>query len=236
MPNTKLKYYQVSENAIEISWPTSDGSVWLERHMMALELERFYGDQVVVNEGYFSILVVFKKPIRQYQQRLEELKSMSSNLENLQGFQGTKWQIPVLYDRDSEDLLSISKHTLLTFESIVKMHEQAIYTVEFIGFLPGFPYLSGLPEKLQIPRRKTPNPSIAPGSVAIAAGQCGVYPQTSPGGWYVLGKSPLEFFDVHREQPNLLSIGDQVKFYGINQQEYDRIKNGRLNVKEFHSE
>ena len=134
------------------------------------------------------------------------------------------WNIPVLYEQDSDDLLSISKHTLLTFESIIRKQQEATYTVDFIGFLPGFPYLSGLPEILNIPRRQTPNPKIEAGSVAIAAGQCGVYPQDSPGGWYVLGKSPLVFFDVYRDQPNLLSIGDTVQFYSIDQNEFDNLK------------
>ena len=233
LPDDKLTYKRVGDKAIEISWPDNVQDILINRHNVALAIEEHFKNEVLVNEGYRTILLLFKDEIKNPDQQIQELKQIITSAATDQIFTPKKWRIPVLYDQDSADLLAISKQTLLTFETIKRKHQEAIYTVEFIGFLPGFPYLSGLPEILNIPRRETPNPSIQAGSVAIAAGQCGVYPRQSPGGWYVLGRSPLEFFEVHREQPNLLSIGDCVCFYDIDRQEFDRIKSESSNLKTF---
>ncbi|SCX98358.1 inhibitor of KinA [Nonlabens sp. Hel1_33_55] len=224
MPDNNLKYKQIGERSIEIAWPDTSHSIIEERHLKAQQIKANYGNKALVNEGYRTILIIFYQTIENLEQLIDEIKKLTIKTDRLHLTENSSWNIPVLYEQDSDDLLSISKHTLLTFESIIRKQQEATYTVDFIGFLPGFPYLSGLPDILNVPRRQTPNPKIEAGCLAIAAGQCGVYPQDSPGGWYVLGKSPLVFFDVHREQPNLLSIGDTVQFYAIDQNEFDNLK------------
>lgn len=224
MLNNRFSYRRIGEKSIEIFWGQEFKDILKERHRIALILQGHYGKKALINEGYLSILIIFNHGIKNLELRIKEINNIISEQNESYNHPFKHWNIPILYDQDSPDLLSISKHTLLTFESIKLKHENALYTVEFIGFLPGFPYLSGLPEILHIPRRQIPNARMEPGTVAIAAGQCGIYPSVSPGGWYALGKSPFSFFDVNQDQPNLLSIGDRVSFYSISSQEYENLK------------
>jgi inhibitor of KinA len=130
-------------------------------------------------------------------------------------------------------LLAVSATLEISPTDLIELHTYATYQVEFIGFLPGFPYLSGLPEELQIPIKETPSRAIAAGSVAIAAGQCGIYPRQSPGGWYVLGQSPLSFFDVAQESPSFLEIGDHINFYTIDKNQFEFLLHKNTDVKKF---
>jgi KipI family sensor histidine kinase inhibitor len=100
----------------------------------------------------------------------------------------------------------------LTWEEVVRLHAGAAYTVAFVGFMPGFPYLLGLPNALRLPRRSTPRDAVPAGAVAIADGQAGVYPRTSPGGWWVVGRCDAPLFDPHSSTPSLLAAGDEVRF------------------------
>ena len=101
---------------------------------------------------------------------------------------------------------------------VIKTHSSVNYLVYAIGFSPGFPYLGGLPEKLNTPRLKNPRIKIPAGSVAIAETQTGIYPSATPGGWQIIGKTPLKLFDHNRNPPVLLNPGDKIKFEPINPQ------------------
>ncbi len=116
-------------------------------------------------------------------------------------------EVPVAYDVDEQVASALD----LTPDEIVRLHSGASYTVAAVGFSPGFPYLTGLPERLHLPRRATPQP-VAAGSVAIAGKQAGIYPFDSQGGWHVLGRTDLELFDPSRAEPALLKPGDCLKF------------------------
>jgi KipI family sensor histidine kinase inhibitor len=118
--------------------------------------------------------------------------------------------IPVRYD--GPDLADVAAATGLQVDDVVELHCGAVYEVAFCGFAPGFGYLSGLPERLHLPRRATPRTSVAAGSVAIAAGYAAVYPGASPGGWHVLGRTSLVLFDPDGDPPALLSPGTCVRF------------------------
>jgi KipI family sensor histidine kinase inhibitor len=120
-------------------------------------------------------------------------------------------RVPVVYD--GSDLDSVALACALTREQVVELHSSARYTVAFLGFSRGFPYLSGLPPQLQrLPRRATPRVCVPAGSVAIALDSCGIYPQDSPGGWHLLGRTSLRLFDERRTPPSLLLPGHQVQF------------------------
>jgi KipI family sensor histidine kinase inhibitor len=119
-------------------------------------------------------------------------------------------EIPVQYD--GEDLAEVAARTGLHPDDVVRLHHEADYDVAFCGFAPGFAYLTGLPAALHLPRRDTPRPRVPAGSVAIAAGYSGVYPQASPGGWWLLGRTELTMFDPTRTPPALLQPGGRVRF------------------------
>ncbi len=125
----------------------------------------------------------------------------------------TTHEIPVAYDGpDLDDVCSthrIDRHRLIA------MHTEPDYVVEAIGFLPGFGYLAGLPESLVTPRRATPRARVPRGAVGIGGGQTGVYPFASPGGWNLIGRSPVRLFDVARPRPALLAVGDRVRFTAV---------------------
>ncbi len=125
-------------------------------------------------------------------------------------------EIPVCYGGDEgPDLAEVAAHTGLTEAEVIARHCGAEYRVQAIGFAPGFPYLGGLPPELAVPRRATPRASVPAGSVGIGGAQTGVYPLASPGGWRLIGRTSLRFFDPQRAEPALLRVGDVVKFRAV---------------------
>lgn len=124
--------------------------------------------------------------------------------------------IPVCYDADfGLDLEWLARETRLTIEQVIALHIGATYQVHFLGFLPGFAYMGGLPQPLRVPRHTSPRTRVPAGSVAIAGAQTGIYPSDTPGGWRILGRTPLTIFDPAREQPSLLLPGDTVRFVRV---------------------
>jgi inhibitor of KinA len=132
-------------------------------------------------------------------------------------------EVPVCYeDEFAPDLAEVARHTRLSEEEIVRRHSSASYRVHCVGFTPGFPFLGGLPAELATPRRATPRKEIPAGAVAIGGTQTGIYPRKSPGGWNIIGRTPLRLFDVQRAPPALFRAGDRVRFREISREEFER--------------
>ena len=130
-------------------------------------------------------------------------------------------EIPVCYDAEfGFDLDRVAEHTTLPAREIVRLHVAAEYRVACIGFVPGFTFLAGLPKNLATPRRDEPRKEIPPGSVGIGGAQTGIYPLRSPGGWNLIGRTPLKLFDPVKNPPTLLSPGDRVRFCAITREEF----------------
>lgn len=123
---------------------------------------------------------------------------------------GSSVQIEVVYD--GEDLADVCSRTRLTPAEVVRLHTAAVYTVAFVGFSPGFPYLLGLDPALRVPRLDSPRTSVPAGSVGIGGDQTGVYPTATPGGWRLIGRTSTVLFDPQRSPPALLEAGDTVRF------------------------
>lgn len=133
--------------------------------------------------------------------------------------------IPVCYGKDfGPDLEEVAELHHFSTNAVIEKHSAPKYLVYMLGFAPGFPFLGGLPEELATPRRATPRLKIAAGSVGIAGKQTGAYPLDSPGGWQIIGRTPVPLFTPKADPPTLLSAGDLVKFDPISVQEYMRIK------------
>ncbi len=113
---------------------------------------------------------------------------------------------------DGPDLQQVAEAAAMSRDSVISLLEEAILTVAFCGFAPGFAYMTGLDRRLHLPRRERPRPQVPAGSIAIAAGYCAVYPTASPGGWHLVGRCDVWLFDPDREPPALLAPGDQVRF------------------------
>ncbi len=135
-------------------------------------------------------------------------------------------EIPVLYGGElGPDLDFVANYNQLSSEEVVKIHSNEEYLIYMIGFTPGFPYVGGMSEKIATPRLQTPRTKIPAGSVGIAASQTGIYPVESPGGWQLIGRTPLRLFDYRKENPFLLDAGHYLSFKPIDQNEFKKISN-----------
>jgi len=135
--------------------------------------------------------------------------------------------IPVCYGGSfGPDLAEAASFCGLSETELIRLHSEAVYTVEMIGFVPGFPYLSGLPAQLAVPRRAVPRQSVQAGSVGIGGSQTGVYPLETPGGWHIIGRTPLRLFRPELESPSLLAAGDLVRFQPVTSDRYAEIERG----------
>lgn len=129
--------------------------------------------------------------------------------------------IPVCYDLSlAPDLPLLAEHCGISIDDVIALHTGATYRVFFLGFKPGFAYLGGLDPRLHMPRKASPRALVPAGAVAIGGEQTGVYPQASPGGWQIIGRTPSRLFDVSKEPPCLLQAGDRVNFRAISLQEF----------------
>lgn len=150
-------------------------------------------------------------------------------------------EVPVLYGGElGPDIENIANHNNLSVEQVIKIHTSGEYLVYMLGFTPGFPYLGGMDKRIATPRLKTPRTKIPAGSVGIAGEQTGVYPIESPGGWQLLGNTPLEFFNPNKEKPFLLKAGEYIKFVAITEEEYnsilEEVKRGNYKEKRYWKE
>lgn len=133
-------------------------------------------------------------------------------------------EVPVCYDPGlGPDLAEVAELCKLTVEESIRRHCASPHRVLMVGFAPGHPYIGGLDERLSVPRRTTPRPTVIAGSIAIANTQSVVYPFTISGGWNIIGRTPLRIFDATREPPALMAPGDRVRFRAIDRREYDRL-------------
>lgn len=134
------------------------------------------------------------------------------------------WRVPVCYEPDyAPDLAAVAKSTGLSPDAVVGLHLSMRYHVYMIGFLPGFPYMGDLAPQLVLPRREDPRVRIPVGAVAIARSMTGIYPVESPGGWHLIGRTPVPMFDVRSASPSLLASGDAVAFAPIDAATYEEI-------------
>jgi inhibitor of KinA len=134
-------------------------------------------------------------------------------------------RVPVVYGgKHGPDIEWVASYHHLSPEDVISLHTQPTYQVYMIGFTPGYPYMGEVPEAISTPRRETPRTVVPQGSVAIAQRQTGIYPVQSPGGWHILGWTPLKLFDAGKRPPSLLEMGDLVRFFAIREDEATRWK------------
>ena len=129
--------------------------------------------------------------------------------------------VPVMYGGEfGPDLEDVALETHMSPEQVIALHTQCVYKVNFLGFMPGFPYLSGLPVELKVSRLATPRTKVPAGSIGLAGSQTGIYPLETPGGWRIIGRTPLKLFDPEKSEPSLLKIGDEIQFQKISAHEF----------------
>jgi KipI family sensor histidine kinase inhibitor len=163
-------------------------------------------------QGFTRISLVWKNPKNQqdFLAQLKDLKLPPMELYN------AIWQVPVCYEPEyGQDLNSLAESKNLSLTELIQLHSEPVYRIHFFGFLPGFFYLNGLSPRLHTPRKSVPLLAVPPGSVAIGGSQTGIYPMQSPGGWHIIGRSPLTFFDSKQPIPVWAKPGEQIEFVPI---------------------
>ena len=187
----------------------------LETHHRVLKLLRLLEAEPIpgvrnLHPAYNSILIVFD-PLDQEHKNIE--RTVATYLERLHAVtlpEPRTVEIPVIYD--GPDLAEVAQIHGITTQNVIELHSKSTYIVYFVGFVPGFAYLGGLPPELATPRLESPRKRVPKGSVAIGGTHTGVYPFDTPGGWRLIGKTPLEIFDPNSAELSKLRIGDQVRF------------------------
>ena len=163
--------------------------------------------------GYCTLVVSYDPLKKAYEDIEDWVKASISKSKNFSPSKPKSIEVPVLYGEEyGPDLEDVARLHILSVEDVIRLHSQETYTIYFIGFLPGFPYMGPLNSKLETPRLETPRLEIKAGSVGIAGKQTGIYPLDSPGGWRIIGWTPLNLFDPGSEPPARFSPGDEVKF------------------------
>lgn len=159
------------------------------------------------------------------QARCAQSPGVGDAVDDLESIQPRTVEIPVAYGGEfGPDLATSATELGVSASALIQRHSEALYSVAMIGFAPGFPYLSGLDPELALPRLATPRTQVAAGSVAIGGAQTGIYPRPGPGGWRLLGRTPLILFDPSRAQPSLLLPGDRVRFIAIDAAHFARVQ------------
>ena len=218
-----LKYHLFGDKAVLIEWPALIEERILNDILSFKETVNNQFSNIETISAYNSLTLIFNETIN-FQSIENELKQIYKSTDQSLPVKKRLWKIPVCYDpMFGIDLAVFSEEKKISIEQIIKLHTSATYTVYCIGFLPGFMYLGGLNEKLYEPRRSEPRLKIPKGSVGIGGKQTGVYPKESPGGWNIIGNSPVKIFNPYAENPCEINIGDKVKFYKISKARHELI-------------
>ncbi len=225
--------YAISEKAVTIEFGHEIDETILQqisRFNNLVNQNPFHGFYTTVPA--YTTLTIFYDPVRVissglpgadcFEKVFAYLTSLKSKKDSSATMADNTITIPVCYGGEfGSDLQEVADLHNLTIEKVIELHSAATYKVYMIGFVPGFAYLGGMPEILATPRKPTPRRKVQPGSVGIAGRQTGIYPLQTPGGWQLIGRTPLQLFNANRLQPSLLKAGDNVVFKPIDIQEYN---------------
>jgi len=171
--------------------------------------------------GYLSLVIVYDPCVISVSGLKTRLRKILAGLRHFNLPEPKTIKIPVVYGGDyGPDLQFVAEVNGIRPAEVIETHSQTPYEVFMIGFTPGFPYMGEIAERIAAPRRKSPRTRVPKGSVGIAQRQTGIYPVESPGGWQIIGRTPLSLFDPRGRPPGLLEIGDRVVFYAIDEREY----------------
>jgi len=173
---------------------------------------------------YRSLLIIYDPAITNPSKLEKEILALEERLSQIKIPPPDTVEIPVCYGGEfGPDIQFVAEHNSITTDDVVRIHSGAEYQIYMIGFTPGFPFLGGLPKVLHTPRLETPRSFVPKGSVGIANNQTGIYPLASPGGWQLIGKTPLKLFTPERSNPFIYKTGDRIKFKPISAEDYIRL-------------
>jgi len=213
------KVSRLGEKAL-LFHPEVEGDLLHFIHSLTRTLEELNLPGVVdIIPAYESIALVHENNLTDIETYLRQIEKALEQVSEIE-IQPSQTKIPVCYELGL-DWQEVVKHTSLSKQEIIAKHTNGEYTLAMMGFLPGFLYLSGMHESITCPRKENPRTKIPAGSVGIGGSQTGIYSLESPGGWQVIGRTPVSFFNSDKNPPVSLSLGDTISFYAISNEEFE---------------
>ncbi|MBZ0328211.1 MAG: 5-oxoprolinase subunit PxpB [Altibacter sp.] len=218
-------YSTFGAHAVLVNW---EASITPEVHDAVLQFDKYvssrFSEEIIETVFAYQSLAIYLHESISANTFIQRLKNEIGGRVNVQSKTKYLARIPVCYDLEyAPDLTEVAHLHKISIAELILLHTQPTYTVYFLGFLPGFPYLGGLDPKIHTPRKSTPNPYVEKGSVGIGGGQTGVYSMASPGGWNIIGRTPIDFFSVEKRPPTFLQAGDYVQFVSISKKKYKKM-------------
>jgi inhibitor of KinA len=221
-----IKYRYISPYVLEISWPAKidEEILWDIIYVKDALHARWQADLLNMSMGYHCLSIHFRSAIN-FSSLLTEIEEIRLESPS-QGFtKKHRWAIPVCYDQAfGTDLNDFAMALKMDTEEVIQLHSSGSYLLFFYGFLPGFMYLGGLSEKLFLSRKEIPHRKVEKGSVAIGGKQTGIYPLDSPGGWWVIGRTPVRLFDFRSKHMTMAQPGDEIRFESVDQNQFKYIQ------------
>ena len=225
-----------SEQKVTIK-PVGDASLLLEfeqviapaiNHQVTALVAMIKEQQI---EGIIDMIPSFCALVINYDPRIIGYGALCERMEKLlqceikaDASRAMVFEIPVCYEGEfAPDLAHVAANAKMTEAEVIALHTGSDYLIYMLGFMPGFPYLGGLDERIHTPRLENPRILIPAGSVGIGAAQTGIYPSDSPGGWQLIGRTPVKTYDNQREKPILFDAGDYIRFVAVSRHQYDEI-------------
>ena len=225
-----IRYYPLGDSALVVHFADeiSENTHALIRKVI-FRLDASEHSHIIEYVPAFTTITIYYDPLTTtYDMLVHLVHRILKNLPEDEEKTATIKEIPVWYN--GADMDYILSYTGLSRKDIIRIHSEQTYLVHMIGFAPGFPYLGGMDKRLATPRKEIPRTKVEAGAVGIAGAQTGIYPMETPGGWQIVGQTPLLLFDVRRDSPSLLESGDRVRFVPIHADEFTKMKgNGNGN-------
>lgn len=210
------------EGHLLIQWPKQiDEQIIQEVHLLRDAIQKELTAYIIETTPSYQELLVNYQEIN-FDSLSVKINKLYENLSH-NDLIPTTWKLPIYFEKH-KDHLAISQYSGLDFQEYINTFLSTSYTIAMKGFLPGFIYLSGLAAALHIPRKIKPDKNIPAGSLAIGGAQAGIYPQNSPGGWHVLGLTPIPLLDYNEPNFSAFNPGDKILFYSIIKDEFDQLK------------
>lgn len=223
----KVKYLIAGDRALVIEFGNEiQEEINSKIRSLTLAIERVCIKGIIETvPTYRSLMVIYEPMIIELAELIDKVKSIQEKMDEMKLPDARVIEIPTLYGGEyGPDIEFVAQHNKISQAEVIKIHTSKEYLIYMIGFTPGFPYLGGMNDKIAAPRLQTPRTKIPVGSVGIAGEQTGIYPIESPGGWQLIGRTPVKLYDPYRKDPVLLSAGDFIKFIQINEVEYKNIE------------
>lgn len=237
-----LKYFPSGDSALIVKAGDQisvEINQTIRRLLARVEMERISGITDFI-PSYNELMICFNPSLTEYHKLLEIIRSLEPAIADIHLPPSALIEVPVLYggkiiyseirssgenvsDNTGPDLEDVARFNKLSIDDVIQIHSSATYLVYMLGFTPGFCYLGGMDSRIAMPRKETPRLKIPEGSVGIADQQTGIYPIESPGGWQLIGKTPLKLFDPNRKPEFLFKIGDTLRFKPISETEFLRL-------------